>query len=162
MTDGERVATVTGASRGIGRVIASRLAGSGMAEIVNHAGPPDGAKSLVGEIDTAEGRARAVQADVSSVTEMRALFDTAEREFGRGDVLVNNAEIMKLTVVVEADEDTFDRTIAVNLTGAFNGMRESVRRHHDGSRIVNVLCIIVGLYQPGTHSMPRPRPASRR
>jgi len=108
---------VTGASRGIGRAIASRLAGSGMAVIVNHAGPPDDAKGLVGEIDAAGGRARAVQADVSSATEMRALFDAAEREFGHVDVLVNNAGIMKLTAVAEADDDAFDRTIAVNIKG---------------------------------------------
>jgi len=105
-----------------------------MAEIVNHAGPPDDAKDLVGEIDAAGGRARAVQADVSSVTEMRALFDTAEREFGRGDVLVNNAGIMKLTAVAEVDKDTFDRTIAVNLTGAFNGLRESASPNNSSDR----------------------------
>ena len=148
MTDGERVAIVTGASRGIGRAIASRLAGSGMAVIVNHARPPDDAKGLVGEIDAAGGRARAVQADVSSVTEMRTLFDAAEREFGHVDVLVNNSGIMKLTAVAEADDDAFDRTTAVNLKGTFNGMREAAKRLRDGGRIVNISSSVVGLYQP--------------
>jgi 3-oxoacyl-[acyl-carrier protein] reductase len=148
MTDGERVAIVTGASRGIGRAIASRLAKSGFVVIVNHAGSPNDAEGMVSEIDAAGGQARAVQADVSSATEMRALFDAAERVFGRGDVLVNNAGIMKLTAVAEADDDTFDRTIAVNLTGAFNGMREAARRLRYGGRIVNVSSSIVGLYQP--------------
>jgi 3-oxoacyl-[acyl-carrier protein] reductase len=148
MTDGERVAIVTGASRGIGRAIASRLAKSGFAVIVNHAGPPDDAEDLVSEIDAAGGRARAVQADVSSATEMRALFDGAEREFGSVDVLVNNAGIMKLTAVAETDDDAFDRTIAVNFKGAFNGMREAARRLRDGGRIVNISSSVVGLYQP--------------
>jgi 3-oxoacyl-[acyl-carrier protein] reductase len=148
MTDVERVAIVTGASRGIGRAIASRLAGSGMAMIVNHAGSPDDAEGLVSEIGAAGGRARAVQADVSASAQMRALFDAAEREFGHVDVLVNNAGIMKLTAVAEADDDAFDRTIAVNLKGAFNGMREGAKRLRDGGRIVNISSSVVGLYQP--------------
>ena len=148
MTNSECVAIVTGASRGIGRAIASRLAKSGFAVIVNHAGSPNDAEGLVGEIDAAGGRARAVQADVSSASEMRTLFDAAEREFGSVDVLVNNAGIMRLTAVAEADDDAFDRTVAVNLKGAFNGMREAAKRLRSGGRIVNISSSVVGLYQP--------------
>ncbi len=148
MTDGERVAIVTGASRGIGCAIASCLAKSGFAVIVNHAGSPNDAEGLVSEIDAAGGRARAVQADVSSATEMRTLFDAAEREFGSVDVLVNNAGIMRLTAVAEADDDAFDRAVAVNLKGAFNGMREAAKRLRSGGRIVNISSSVVGLYQP--------------
>jgi 3-oxoacyl-[acyl-carrier protein] reductase len=147
MIDGERVAIVTGASRGIGRAIASRLAVSGMAVIVSHAGPPDDAKGLVGEINATGGRARAVQADVSSATEMRTLFDAAERKFG-SVVLANNAGIMRLTAVANADDDAFDRTVAVNLKGAFNGMREAAKRLRDGGWIVDVSSSVVALYQP--------------
>lgn len=84
--------------------------------------------------------------DPAAVT---ALFDAAEQAFGGVDVLVNNAGIMILTPVAKAEDDAFDRTIAVNLKGVFNGMREGGKRLRDGGRIINFSSSVVGLYQPG-------------
>jgi 3-oxoacyl-[acyl-carrier protein] reductase len=77
------------------------------------------------------------------------MFDTAEAACGGVDVLVNNAGIMKLSLLSEVDDAVFDQTIAINLKGVFNGLREAARRLRDGGRIVNFSSSVVGLYQPG-------------
>src|SRR6476646_10809341 len=101
-----RTAIVTGASRGIGSAVASRLAQDGFAIVVINAG---------------EGRAISVQADVSKPVEVARMFDAAEKEFGGVDVLVNNAGIMTLSSIASTDDKMFDQLIAVNLKGTFNG-----------------------------------------
>ena len=75
---------------------------------------------------------------------MRRLFDSAEAAFGGVDVLVNNAGIMQLAKFADSDDALFDRQIAVNLKGTFNGLREAARRLRDGGRIVNVSTSVVG------------------
>jgi 3-oxoacyl-[acyl-carrier protein] reductase len=144
----KKVAIVTGASRGIGAAIARRLSADGFAVVVNYAGSAGAAAKLVQEIDSAGGQAIAVQADVSDSKAVRQLFDSAETAFGGVDVLVNNAGIMKLARIAEADDATFDQVVAINLNGVFNGLREAARRLRDGGRIVNFSSSVVGLYQP--------------
>src|SRR6476646_10709375 len=90
-------AIVTGASRGIGRAIAERLAKDGFAVIVNYAGGEAEATAVVKGIRDAGGRATAVQADVSKPPDVSRLFDAAENESGGVDVLVNNAGMMPLS-----------------------------------------------------------------
>ena len=90
----------------------------------------------------------AVKADVSRTDEVRALFDRAEREFGGVDVLVNNAGIMQLAPIAATDDALFDRHIAINLKGVFNGLREAAQRLRNGGRIINFSSSVVGLYQP--------------
>ena len=148
-TSTNRVAIVTGASRGIGAAIARRLAGDGLAVIVNYAGSAGAAGKLVDEIEAAGGRAIAVQADVGDPSAVKRLFDAAEAAYGGVDVLVNNAGIMSLAPVAQMDDDAFDRIIAINLKGTFNGLREAANRLRDGGRIVNFSTSVVGLYQPG-------------
>lgn len=148
MSDTERVAIVTGASRGIGRAVASRLAQDGLAVIVNYAGLASAAKDVVQGIEAAGGRAHAVRADVSDPAAVAALFDETTAKFGGVDVVVNNAGIMKLTPLADADDATFDQTVAINLKGVFNAMREAARRMRDGGRIVSFSSSVVGLYQP--------------
>lgn len=143
-----KVAIVTGASRGIGAAIARCPAEEGLSVVANYAGSAGTATKLVEEIEFAGGRAIAVRADVSDPTAVRRLFDAAENEFGGVDILVNNAGIMKLARFTEADDTTFDQTIAINLKGVFNGLREAARRLRDGGRIVNFSSNVVGLYQP--------------
>jgi len=111
-------------------------------------GSAGAATKLVEEIESAGGRATAVQADVSDPTAVRRLFDAAENEFGGVDILVNNAGITKLARFTEVDDTTFDQTIAISLKGVFNGLREAARRLRDGGRIVNFSSSVVGLYQP--------------
>ncbi|MGQ9366197.1 SDR family oxidoreductase [Azospirillum sp. ST 5-10] len=144
----DKVAIVTGAPRGIGAAIARRLAGDGFRVVVNYAGSADAAAELVDGIGKAGGRAMSVQADVSDPLAVTRLFDAAQTAYGGVDVLVNNAGIMTLAPVAQTDDAAFDRTIAVNLKGTFNGMREAAKRLRDGGRIVNFSSSVVGLYQP--------------
>jgi 3-oxoacyl-[acyl-carrier protein] reductase len=143
-----KAAIVTGASRGIGAAIARRLATDGFRVIVNYAGSTKAAARLVDEIEKAGGQATPHQADVSDPLAVRRMFDAAEAAYGGLDVLVNNAGIMKLAPVALVDDATFDQTIAINLKGTFNGLREAAKRLRDGGRIVNFSSSVVGQYQP--------------
>ncbi|MGU3538094.1 SDR family oxidoreductase [Methylobacterium sp. A54F] len=143
-----RSAIVTGASQGIGAAVAERLAREGLAVAVNYTGNETSARALVDRIVAQGGQAIAVRADVSDPAAVAALFDETERAFGGVDVLVNNAGIMRLAPIAESDDALFDRHIAVNLKGVFNGMREGARRIRKGGRIVSFSSSVVGLYQP--------------
>lgn len=143
-----RVAIVTGASRGIGAAIARRLASDGLTVIVNYARGANAAAKLVDQIEKAGGHGISSQADVSDPQAVKRMFDSAEAAYGGVDVLVNNAGIMKLAPVAQFDDAAFDQTIAVNLKGTFNGLREAAKRLRDGGRIVNFSTSVVGLYQP--------------
>jgi 3-oxoacyl-[acyl-carrier protein] reductase len=140
-----KVALVTGASRGIGAAIAERLAKDGFTVVVNYSGRHQEAEALVAKIKAAGGRAVTAQADVSDPAAVVHMFDAAETAFGGVDVLVNNAGIMTLNAIAESDDAVFDRQIAVNLKGSFNGMREAARRLRAGGRIVNFSSSVVAL-----------------
>ncbi len=149
MTDTtKKAAIVTGASRGIGAAIATRLAADGFAVVINYSGQPDEAEALQASIEKSGGTALTAQADVSDAAAVGRLFDSAERAFGGIDVLVNNAGIMRNAPMSEVDDATFDQHIAVNLKGAFNGMREAARRIRSGGRIISLSSSVVGLYFP--------------
>jgi 3-oxoacyl-[acyl-carrier protein] reductase len=144
----QKVALVTGASRGIGAAVAERLAREGFTVIVNYSGSAEPAEALVRKIEQGGGRALAAQADVSSRADVRRLFDSAETAFGGVDVLVNNAGIMALATIANTDEASFDRQVAVNLKGTFNTLREAAGRLRTGGRIINFSSSVVGLLQP--------------
>ncbi len=148
MSEKNHTAIVTGASRGIGAALARRLASDGFRTIVNYASRPDEARQVVAAIAAAGGSATAVQADVVDPSEVKALFEAAEREYGAVDVLVNNAGILRMSPLSEASDEDYQRQVAINLTGSFNGMREGARRLRDGGRIINLSTSIVGTYLP--------------
>jgi 3-oxoacyl-[acyl-carrier protein] reductase len=148
MPQNGQIAIVTGGSRGIGAAIAERLAADGFAVVVNFAGNVASAEALVASIERAGGRAISVKADVSDAEAVRRIFDNAESAFGGVDVLVNNAGIMPLATFEDADDALFDSTIAINLKGVFNGMREAAKRLRQGGRIISFSSSVVGLYQP--------------
>ncbi|MET3855874.1 SDR family oxidoreductase [Rhizobium sp. OAE497] len=140
-----KVALVTGASRGIGAAIAERLARDGFTVVINYSGNAALAEELAGKIEAAGGKALTAKADVSDAEAVRRMFDAAEAAFGGVDVLVNNAGIMMLSTLAEASDENFDRQIAVNLKGTFNTLREAAKRLRDGGRIVNFSTSVVGL-----------------
>ena len=140
-----KVAIVTGASRGIGAAAAEQLARDGFAVVVNYSGNEVAAEALVRKIETASGRALAARADVADPAAVARLFTAAETAFGGVDVLVNNAGIMKLASLADSDDALFDSQIAVNLKGTFNALREASRRLRNGGRIVNFSTSVVGL-----------------
>ena len=144
----QRVAIVTGGSKGIGAAIARRLARDGIAVTVNYSRSRGEAEAVVAAIEAEQGRAIAVQADVADPNAMRALFDAAETAFGGVDVLVNNAGMMQLAPLAEVQDDQFERQVALNLGGVFRGMREAAKRMRDGGRIISFSSSVVGLYQP--------------
>ncbi|HEY1836500.1 MAG TPA: SDR family oxidoreductase, partial [Rhizomicrobium sp.] len=94
------------------------------------------------------GHAKAIRADVADAAQMKSLFDEAEAAFGPVDVLVNNAGILKTTLLADVSDAEYQRMIAVNLTGTFNGMREGAKRLRDGGRILNFSTSIIGNYIP--------------
>ncbi|MEQ4575362.1 MAG: SDR family oxidoreductase [Gammaproteobacteria bacterium] len=143
-THPRQVAIVTGGSRGIGAAISERLAANGYAVAINYAGRRDDAEALASRLTAQGGEAIALQADVSDPVAVRRLFDATEARYGGVDVLVNNAGIMNLAPIAEFDDAAFDRLVAINLKGSFNGMREATRRLRDGGRIVNLSTSLVG------------------
>jgi len=146
----QKVAIVTGASRGIGRAVALTLAQHGFAVLVNYAGSARDAEEAVAAIAKADGTAVAFKADVSSRAEIAALFDEAERRFGGVDVLVNCAGVMGTPgKLAEATDEAFDRHFAINVRGSFNAMREAARRLRDGGRIINLSSTTLALNAPG-------------
>ena len=147
-----RVAIVTGGSRGIGAAVAERLARDGMAVAINFSSDPQPARKLAEKINAAGGKAMIAPADVSDFAAVTSLFDAVESAWGGVDVLINNAGIMKLGSIAEADDKLFDQQVAVNLKGVFNGLRLAARRLRDGGRIVNFSSSVVGLY-PETYAV---------
>ncbi|OTP66581.1 3-oxoacyl-[acyl-carrier protein] reductase [Caballeronia sordidicola] len=148
MNTQSRAAIVTGSSRGIGAAVVKRLAEDGFAVAINYSGDAAPANKLASTIKEAGGKALAIKADVSDPAEVKNLFDAVATEFGRIDVLVNNAGIMKLAKLVDTDDQLFNQSIAINLKGAFNCMREAAARLNAGGSIVNFSSSVVGLYQP--------------
>ena len=139
-----KVAIVTGASRGIGAAVAERLARDGFTVVINYSGDVKSAEALARKIEGKGGRALTAKADVSDPNAVRGMFDAAAAAFGGIDVLINNAGIMKLAKIADSDDALFDQQIAINLKGSFNAMREAAKRLRDGGRIVNFSTSVVG------------------
>ena len=131
-----KVAIVTGASRGIGRAIAQRLAADGFAVAVNYAGNAAKARETVAAIEAAGGKAVAIQGDVGNAADVAALFEGAKRAFGRIDVVVNSAGVMPMAPISEASLADFDKVIATNLRGAFLVLAHAAATLGEGGRII--------------------------
>lgn len=144
----QRIALVTGGSRGIGAAIVRRLARDGHAVAINYASSAAEAEALADDIRAAGGRALAVRADVSRADEVRAMFDQVEAGLGRIDVLVNSAGILKMVPLAETSDELYEQTFGINTRGTFNTLREAATRLADGGSIVNVSSTTIALNLP--------------
>lgn len=147
----DKVAIVTGSSRGIGRAIVERFAQDGAAVVVNYARSGGEARNVVTGIEAKGGKAIAIQADVSAVSDIRRLFRETITKFGRVDIVVNNAGASaNPTPIAEVTEDDFDSTFAVFGRGPFFVMQEAARALPDGGRIINISTVGTALLPPFT------------
>ena len=150
MNETQRVAIVTGGSRGIGRQTVSRLAADGFAVTVVYAGRSADADAAVDEVTAKGGRAIAVQADVADEQAVATLFDRTEQEFGGVDVVVNAAGVMNdPTPLTEMSLDEFDRIHRTNVRGTFVVSQQAARRVRSGGAIINFSTSVTRLQTPG-------------
>ena len=136
-----KVAVITGSSKGIGRAIALSFAREGAAVAVDYRRHPDEAREVVKDIESSGGRALALKADVSEQDDVRTLVRQTTREFGRLDIMVNNAGMEEKMPFLETPLEVFERAMAVNLTGAWLGCQEAAGQmvsQGEGGRIINV------------------------
>ena len=133
-----KVAIVTGASNGIGRAIAERLAQDGAMVVVNYGKSADKAKAVVAGIEAKGGNAVAIQADMSKMTDVHRLVGETVQRFGRLDILVNNAGMFLYKPLVEMTEEEFDTMFALNAKGPYFALQEAEKVIEKGGRIVNI------------------------
>ena len=146
-----RVALVTGASRGIGRAIALELARGGAAVVINYKNSPEAGEAVVSEIQAGGGRAAAFQADVSDFQQAQDLVKFAIEAFGNLDILVNNAGITRDMLIMMMPEDDWDAVIRTNLKSTFNCSKAAVKhmmRKRYG-RVINIASAAGILGNPG-------------
>ena len=146
-----KVAVVTGASKGIGAGIAKGLAAEGASVVVNYASSKEGADRVVAEIVKNGGKAVAVQADVSKSSDVRRLFAETQKAFGTLDVLVNNAGVYDLVPLEEITEEQFHRQFNTNVLGLILTTQEAVKRFGaGGGSIINIGSTISTVTPPAT------------
>jgi 3-oxoacyl-[acyl-carrier protein] reductase len=133
-----KVAIVTGASNGIGRAIAERFSEDGAIVVVNYAKSADKAQQVVTGIQAKGGKAVAVQADMSIVAEARRLVVETVSQFGRLDILINNAGKFTPNLLMETTEEEFDQLMALHAKGPYFAMQEAAKVLKEGGRIVNI------------------------
>lgn len=146
-----KTAVVTGASRGIGKAIALKLAEQGVNIVVNYINNKNEADKLVKEIEAYGTKALAIQADVSDFSQAKNLISRTKEELGTLDILVNNAGITRDGLIMRMTEEDFDRVIEVNLKGVFNCTRHTVPimvKQRSG-RIINITSVAGVLGNPG-------------
>lgn len=139
-----KIAVVTGASRGIGRAIAIRLAGEGATVVINYNGSKEKAEEVKQEIEGAGGKAAVCQCNVADFDQCQAFIQKVIDEFGRIDILVNNAGITRDGLLMKMSEEDFDQVIETNLKGAFHTIRFASRQmlRQKSGRIINLSSVV--------------------
>ncbi len=146
----EKVAIVTGASKGIGAAIAKALAAEGAAVVVNFASSKSGADAVVDAITNAGGKAVAVGGDVSKAADAAGIIDAAIQNFGRLDVLVNNSGVFKFASIEEVTEEDFHRHFNVNVLGLLLTTQAAVKHLGHGASIINISSGVSRITPPGS------------
>lgn len=134
-----KVAVVTGASKGIGASIAKALAAEGAAVVVNYASSKEGADRVVSEITVKGGKAIAVQGDVAKAADVQRIFAETKNKFGKLDVLVNNAGVYQFAPLEEITEEQFHRQFNTNVLGLLLATQEAAKLFgSEGGNIINI------------------------
>jgi glucose 1-dehydrogenase len=148
----DKVAIVTGGNSGIGKAIALGLAKAGANIVIDYIADPDAASALEREIVALGDRAIGVDADVSHVDDLQKLIDVAVAQFGRVDIMVNNAGVETRTSVLDTTEAQYDRVLSINLKSAFFGTQIAAKqmiKQGGGGRIINVTSVHEDWPMPG-------------
>jgi 3-oxoacyl-[acyl-carrier protein] reductase len=145
----DRVAVVTGSSRGIGRATALRLAADGAAVVVNYRTETASAKRVVADIEANGGRATMTRADAADPAELRTLLDSAEHHYGGLDVLVHNAAGFVRGPLAAATDGDYGHAFSLNAQATFIALSEAGRRMRDGGRIVFISSAATRINPPG-------------
>ncbi|MBX9688021.1 MAG: glucose 1-dehydrogenase [Candidatus Obscuribacterales bacterium] len=148
-----KVAVVTGASKGIGAGIAAHLAAEGAAVVVNYASSKAGADKVVDEIKKKGGKAIAIQGDMSKPEDIARLFAESKKAFGRLDILVNNAGVYEFVPLEEVNEEHFHKLFNLNVLGLLLSTREALKYFDaNGGSVVNISSV-ASTYAPATASV---------
>jgi 3-oxoacyl-[acyl-carrier protein] reductase len=146
-----KVAVVTGASKGIGASIAEKLAAEGASVVVNYASSRAGADKTVAAIVAGGGKAIAVQADVSKKADIERLFVETKRAFGKLDILVNNAGVYEFAPLEQITEEHFRKQYDLNVLGLLLTTQEAVKLiGPEGGNIINISSVVSSLTPPGS------------
>lgn len=143
-----KVAIITGASRGIGRQTAIQLAQAGAKVVINYSTRQEEAEEVVKGIVKSDGEALAIQADLSQVNQVEALFAETISRFGRVDILVNNGGIMNNYPLEEVTEEIFDRHFSINVKGTYFACQQAMKHMAPGGAIVNFSTSVSGAMLP--------------
>jgi len=146
----DKVALVTGASKGIGAGIAQALAAAGAAVVVNYASSKEGADKVVDAIAKAKGKAVAVKGDVASESEAKALVEAALKNFGRLDIVVNNSGVFEMKALEEITDEHFHRQFNVNVLGLLHVAQAAAPHLKSGSSIINISSVVTSITPPGS------------
>jgi 3-oxoacyl-[acyl-carrier protein] reductase len=146
-----KVAVVTGSSKGIGAGIAKGLAAEGASVVVNYSSSKEGAERVVSEIKAKGGKAIAVQGDVAKPKDVQRLFAETKKAFGRLDVLVNNAGVYEFAPLDQITEEQFHRQFGTNVLGLILATQEAARHFDaDGGSVINIGSAATAMTPPNT------------
>lgn len=145
----DKVAIITGASRGIGTTIAEELAQLGAKVIINYANSSDKAQKVVTNIVNNGGKAIAIQADVSKIKELERLFAETLQHYGKIDILVNNAGIMHTIPLNDVTEEEFDLHFSINVKGTYFACQQALKYMEQNGKIINFSTSVAGMMFPG-------------
>lgn len=146
----DKVAIVTGASKGIGAAIATSLAAEGASVVVNYASSQAGADAVVAKITAAGGKAIAVHGDVSKSADAQGIVDAAIKQFGKLDILVNNSGVYEFAPIEAITEESFHRQFNINVLGLLLTTQAAAKHLGDGGSIINIGSVVARITPPAS------------